>query len=177
LLAGCSTEVVEAGPEVADPPDVVVVTEAPPNTAPPDVPDTTAPLADAPRVAFAIGDCLTWDQAAPTAVFETIDCAEAHLAEVAGLLDLSEVYPPDADLPTIEELVQEGSAACPDIVVAYLGGEPGADIEGGVLVPTAGDWALGNRTWVCTVGFARQDGRRPAYTGRLAQDDAELVAD
>jgi hypothetical protein len=179
LLAGCTTEVVEAGPEVSQPKGITVVTELPTTTVAVDGSDTTVEgvdgPADAPAVQFAIGDCLTWDQSAASAVFETVDCTEEHLAEVAGLLDLSEVYPPDADLPSTDDLVAEGSRACPDIVVAYLGGEPDADVEGGVLVPTDADWVLGGRTWVCTVGFAREGGKRPAYTGRLAQKDAELT--
>jgi hypothetical protein len=178
LLAGCSTEVVQAGPEVSQPRGITVVSEVPTTTTVAGGADTTADggVADVPAVQFAIGDCITWDQASATAVFETVDCADEHLAEVAGLLDLSEVYPPDADIPSVDDLVAEGSKACPDIVIAYLGGEPDTDVEGGVLVPTEADWMLGGRTWVCTVGFPRVDGKRPAYTGRLAQDDAEQVA-
>jgi hypothetical protein len=177
VLGGCATDVVEAGPEVEAPEGMVLVT-ASPEPAPDAETDTgtdTDAGSDGAAERFAIGDCLVWDQGAATAVFERIDCAEPHLAEVAGLLDLSAVYPADAALPTTEELVAEGASACPDVVAAYLGGEPASDVEGGVLVPSAGDWELGNRTWFCTVGFARQDGRRPAYTGRLAQDDAVLA--
>jgi hypothetical protein len=164
-LGGCATEVVEAGPEVAEPSGVVQVTVAAPDTTPEPEPEPPSPV-------FAIGDCLTWDQDAESAVFEGIDCAEPHLAEVAGVLDLSAVYPADAALPSVEELVAEGAAACPDIVVAYLGAEPADDVEGGVVAPSEADWADGVRTWFCTVGFARVDGFRPAYTGRLAQGDA-----
>jgi hypothetical protein len=174
VLAGCSTDVVEAGPEVSQPKGFAVVSELPTTTAPSD--GSAGGPADAPAVRFAIGDCLTWDQGSATATFETVDCTAAHLVEVAGLLDLSEVYPPDADLPSTDDLVAEGSKACPEIVVAYLGGQPPADAEGGVLVPTEADWMLGGRTWVCTVGFAREDGKRPAYTGRLAQNDAQLTS-
>jgi len=177
LLAGCSTEVVQAGPEVSQPKGITVVSELPTTTTVAGGADTTnaAGPADSSGVRFAIGDCLTWDQSSSTATFEVVDCTEEHLAEVAGLLDLSEVYPPDADIPSVDDLVAEGSKACPDIVIAYLGGQPTVQVEGGVLVPTDADWQLGGRTWVCTVGFPRVDGKRPAYTGRLAQKDAELT--
>lgn len=178
-LGGCATEVVEAGPEVPEPEGMVLVTAttepgADPGTDP-GAGSSGAGGSGGSEQRFAIGDCLTWDQSASTAVFERVECDAPHLAEVAGLLDLSAVYPSDAALPSTEELVAEGASACPDVVVAYLGGEPAADVEGGVLVPSAGDWELGNRTWFCTVGFAREDGFRPAYTGRLAQDDAIRV--
>jgi Septum formation len=180
VLAGCSTEVVEAGPDVPQPKGVTVVTELPTTTVAGGADTTAAGADDGPAdssgVRFAIGDCLTWDQSSSSAVFEVVDCTEEHLAEVAGLLDLSEVYPPDADIPSIDDLVAEGSKACPDIVIAYLGGQPAVEVEGGVLVPTEADWMLGGRTWVCTVGFPRVDGKRPAYTGRLAQNDAELTS-
>jgi hypothetical protein len=162
-VGGCATEVVEVGPEVPEPSSVVRVTVA--------APDPTTEV-DPPPPVFAIGDCLIWDQDAESAVFERIDCADPHLAEVAGVLDLSAVYPADAALPSVEELVAEGAAACPEIVVAYLGAEPADDVEGGVVAPSEADWAAGVRTWFCTVGFARVDGVRPAYTGRLAQGDA-----
>jgi len=117
---------------------------------------------------FAVGDCLTWDQGGDTAVFEVVPCDTDHLVEVAGSIDVSDVFAVGASYPdgaAVAALVER----CDGAVAAYLGRATRADEQPGIVLPTEQDWAAGDRSAICTVGLARVDGQRRAYQGRLVE--------
>ena len=180
LLTGCG-DVVETGPEaeVEGFEEVVVTlpaTTAPTSTDPgtggssePGSPTTAGGTAG---IAYEVGDCLTWEQGAATVTFRVVDCADEHFAEVAGLGDLSTIFDDTEEFPEVEVLSAAVAEVCNPLVEAYLGDAPAEGVEAGVIPPTEASWAEGDRSAWCTVGLERQDSRRPAYTGRIADGTA-----
>ncbi len=180
LLAGCG-DVVETGPQAEVKGFEEVVITLPPTTAP----DTTDPgtggssgssspttAGGTGEAAFEVGDCLTWEQGAPDVTFRVVACSEEHFAEVAGLGDLSAIFDATEEFPEVEVLSAAVAEVCTPIVQAYVGDAPTDGVEAGVIPPTEATWAEGDRAAWCTVGLERQDSRRPAYTGRIADGTA-----
>ena len=188
LLAGCG-DVVETGPQAeVDGFEEVVVT-LPPTTSPETTaPDTTDPTATDPgaggssgspttaggtaELDFDVGDCLTWEQGAAAVTFRVVACSEEHYAEVAGLGDLSTIFDATEEFPEVEVLSAAVAEVCSPVVQEYLGDAPADGVEAGVIPPTEASWTEGDRAAWCTVGLERQDSRRPAYTGRIADGTA-----
>jgi hypothetical protein len=185
LLAGCG-EVVETGPQAEVKGFEEVVVTLPPTTAPgttaptstdsgeggssgPTSPTTVGGTAGA---GFEVGDCLTWEQGAPDVTFRVVACSEEHFAEVAGLGDLSTIFDATEAFPDMEVLSAAVAEVCTPIVQEYVGDAPTEGVEAGVIPPTEATWAEGVRAAWCTVGLERQDSRRPAYTGRIADGTA-----
>ena len=181
LLAGCG-DVIETGPQAEVKGFEEVVITLPPTTAP----ATTDPASTDPGTggssgssspttagaAFEVGDCLTWEQGAPDVTFRVVACSDEHFAEVAGLGDLSAIFDATEEFPEVEVLSAAVAEVCTPIVQEYVGDAPTDGVEAGVIPPTEATWAEGDRAAWCTVGLERQDSRRPAYTGRIADGTA-----
>jgi hypothetical protein len=185
LLTGCG-DVVETGPQAEVEGFEEVVVTLPPTTAP----DTTDPASTDPGAdgssgssspttpggtggaAFEVGDCLTWEQGAPDVTFRVVACSEEHFAEVAGLGDLSTIFDASEEFPEVEVLSAAVAEVCTPIVQEYVGSASTDGVEAGVIPPTEASWAEGDRAAWCTVGLERQNSRRPAYTGRIADGTA-----
>ena len=108
----------------------------------------------------------------PTVTFRVVACSEEHFAEVAGLGDLSTIFDATEEFPEVEVLSAAVAEVCNPVVQEYLGDAPADGVEAGVIPPTEASWAEGDRAAWCTVGLERQDSRRPAYTGRIADGTA-----
>lgn len=191
-VAGCAT-VVETGPDatvgqgfqevVVPAPSTLAPTPsastttgtgASPTTSTGASSPTTAAAAPAPAttsagggLVFAVGDCLTWDPSVTAVQFLVVDCAQAHLVEVAGRGDLSAEFGRSAPYPDAEALGAAVSTVCAPVVDAYLAGVPADQVAPGVIPPSEASWAAGDRAAWCTVGLPRVDERRQPYTGRL----------
>ena len=104
--------------------------------------------------------------------FRVVACSEEHFAEVAGLGDLSTIFDATEEFPEVEVCVGGRGRGVQPVVREFLGGPPDEGVEAGVISPTEASWAQGDRAAWCTVGLERQDSRRPAYTGRIADGTA-----
>jgi hypothetical protein len=95
------------------------------------------------------GECFRWHgDSDVVSVVAAVDCAEAHDAEVTGLVEL----PDPAGAPYDETTVTAESAArCSVVFSAYAGEEPPTSSGAGssYIYPGAEGWEQGDRTLIC----------------------------
>jgi hypothetical protein len=175
--AGCGA-VVETGP-AATPGDgfTDVTVTAPPTTEAPSMTATTATTATTSPAAspagLAAGACLFFASSQTDEVsYDVVACGEEHHAEVAGSVDVSELFPPGAEYPAQDDL-EPVNELCRPVLQTYLGEDPAAysDLAVVVLSPSRDAWEDGERTTWCAVAVTSNGSMRP-YTGRLADGTA-----
>ncbi|WP_345415819.1 septum formation family protein [Pseudonocardia xishanensis] len=133
---------------------------------------TSADIEDIPPPPTTPGTCLNWSRAdaADTAV---VDCAQPHLFEQAGTVQLvdQQVLPDD---PTMRRLVNE---RCSPVVLQYLGGkyDPNGRFRVGALKPSQKKWDEGDRELRCGVQSASRSGALYPLTGKAADQDQSGV--
>jgi Septum formation len=162
-MGGCSADTLEMGPDGSGGgfTDVTAVT----------LPATTAPADEAAAAAapwpYDEGSCVTWDQDAPIPEFEIVSCEDEHLVEVTTVFAV-EVASGEAIFPTRADLAAFSDEYCDPAAVQYLAGDLPSAVEAGAIPPSPDEWSAGERWIACTIGRTRVEGRRPAYTGSLA---------
>lgn len=127
---------------------------------------------EAPPPPTAPGTCLNWSRkdAADTAV---VDCAQPHLFEQAGTVQLAD-QPRLPDDRTWQQLVNE---RCTPVVLSYLNGkfDPDGKYRVGALKPSQKKWDAGNRELRCGLQSASHSGALYPLTGRAADQDQSGV--
>ncbi len=171
-LAACGGPVVQAGPGAAAGKgftDVVVTTTAT-TAAPSSSGPTTAPSGP---TRLDVGDCLTSGSGANASSVTVVACTTAHTEEVAGSIDLSDLFAADAAYPSADQLSAAGDR-CQDVVTKYLSNstvDP-ATLQFVVITPEESAWEQGDRTAWCAIGLVAPDGSDRASTGRIADSTA-----
>ncbi|MCE3550345.1 septum formation family protein [Pseudonocardia sp. RS11V-5] len=129
---------------------------------------TSADVEDIPPPPTTPGTCLNWARAdaADTAV---VDCAQPHLFEQSGTVQLTDqqTLPDDA---TMRQLVNE---RCTPVVLQYLGGkfDPNGKFRVGALKPSQKKWDEGDRELRCGVQSASRSGALYPLAGKAADQD------
>ncbi len=126
-------------------------------------------------------DCITWtDPESPE--LESVPCEQEHMFEVAAKIDLAPVagmeFGPNALLPGVERLALLRDEQCAMVVDDYLDGrlDPRGRFTVGLIRPSEGAWARGERTVLCGLQQTSVDGgvNKP-FEGRVADQDQSLV--
>jgi hypothetical protein len=162
LLAACSSDTLEMGPGAAPGGfiDVTAVT----------LPASSSPgdgTAGAQPWPYDTGSCVTWDQEESVPEFQIVSCDDEHLVEVTMVFAV-EVASGEATFPTRDDLDAFAQEYCDPAAAEYLQAELNQTVEAGAIPPSPDEWSAGERWIACTIGQSRVDGRRSAYTGRLA---------
>jgi len=127
---------------------------------------TTTELAVADRQ-YNIGDCVNFAQRQPNAPTEVLPCAQPHLIEITGAVQLDD-HDASATFPTDDEWVGIYDDRCGASVVTYLGApiDPVGRFALGGLQPSRTGWAAGDRELWCGI-ILRTDGgdEWPAWQG------------
>jgi hypothetical protein len=136
--------------------------------APPEEPE----VIEVPAPPATPGTCLTWNRAdaADTAL---VDCAQPHLFEQAGTVQLTDQVELPSDA-TWRQLVDE---RCGPVVLTYLDGvfDPEGRYRVGALKPSPSRWAAGDRELRCGLQSASRSGALYPMTGRVADSDQSAV--
>lgn len=128
-----------------------------------------APVASGPPVTP--GTCLTWKQA-DAADAALVDCAQPHLFEQVGAIDVTGI-----DLPDEQRVRQLVNEQCTPLVVTYLSGryDPNGKFRSGLLRPSAQSWDDGNRMLRCGLQAYSRSGALYPIVGKVADQDQARV--
>jgi hypothetical protein len=133
---------------------------------------TSADIEDIPPPPTTPGTCLNWGRA-DAADTTVVDCAQPHLFEQAGTVQLADqqTLPDDASM---RRLVNE---RCSPVVLQYLGGkfDPNGKFRVGALKPSQKKWDEGDRELRCGVQSASRSGALYPLTGKAADQDQSGV--
>jgi hypothetical protein len=122
--------------------------------------------------------CLTWARPDATDA-HTVDCAQPHLFEVSGVVDISAQYPAGAPSPSLDVWQQISQADCADAVKKYLGRplDPYGRLMVNLLRPTSPQWAAGDRQLRCGLQWTGPGGSPQPTTGAAATQQQSYVWD
>lgn len=122
------------------------------------------------------GSCLSWDNPDASDAHK-VDCAQPHLFEVTGVVDIGAQYPEDAPAPSLEQWQQISQAKCTADVKPYLGHnlDPYGKLSTNLLRPTASQWSDGDRQLRCGLQWAGPGGKLQPLTGPAKEQDQSLV--
>lgn len=133
-----------------------------------DNPRTIAPRPPPPATP---GSCLTWRRP-DAADAEAVNCADQHLFEQAGAVQLTDVATGDTlpDNQTFRQLVNE---RCTPLVTQYLGGkyDPNGAFRAGALKPSAKRWSEGDRSLRCGLQRFSRSGALYPISGKVGEQD------
>lgn len=132
---------------------------------------STALAFDAP-----VSSCLDWSQP-DAADMHIVDCAEPHLFEITGKVDLSAIYGSSAALPDAQQWQNIAKERCTQPVTDYLGGklDPQGRYGVGALKPNTEQWDGGDRTLRCGVQGSGASGRPLSSTGSAKDADQSAI--
>ncbi|WP_189208899.1 MULTISPECIES: septum formation family protein [Actinokineospora] len=118
------------------------------------------------------GTCLFWT-APDGADMRRVDCAEPHLFEVTGNIDISAQFAEDAPPPELERWQELAVEKCTPSVTEYLGGtlDPHGRYKVNALKPSTVQWEDGDRKLRCGVQTASRSGALLPATGSAAGAD------
>lgn len=142
------------------------INDAPPTTVSADAPDSSGSSSGDPvtdpeayddhspdlrRWDWKSGRCYSWPQVSTDVPVDDVPCAEPHLFEVVGPLDLSPAYPRDAPYPSISQWNDLEARHCGPLVTPYLGHplDPFGRFAAGTIHPRRPEWETGDRDVVC----------------------------
>jgi hypothetical protein len=120
------------------------------------------------------GSCLTWNK--PRAAdIHLVSCSRPHRFEVTGRLKLAKGS--SAPMPTHRQWQQIAQRKCVPPAERYLGGklDPQGKYSVGVLMPSAQQWADGDRTLRCGLQVAASSGKLLTSTGTVRSADQSAV--
>ncbi|WP_245976138.1 septum formation family protein [Amycolatopsis palatopharyngis] len=122
------------------------------------------------------GSCLTWSEP-DAADARTISCAEPHLFEVVGVVDISDKFPQGAPSPDLKLWRQIAQEHCSEPAEKYLGTklDPFGKLTVGLLRPPEAKWAEGDRQLRCGVQWAGPGGELQPLTGPAKEQDQSMV--
>jgi len=130
------------------------------------------------KAAFAAppGSCVTWT-APDVSDIHLVPCAQPHLYEVTGVVNIGDKYPPDAPPPTVEQwrdiALERCSAGAPDYLGAPL--DPYGKFTVSALRPGNDEWADGEREMRCVLQWAAPGGKLEPVTGNAADQSQAPV--
>lgn len=118
------------------------------------------------------GTCLTWIRV-DAADAAAVDCAQPHLFEEAGSVELSD----QPTLPGDGQWRQLVAQRCDKLVSTYLGGrfDPDGRFRIGALKPSPAKWVEGDRELRCGLQSASQSGALYPMIGKVAGSDQSDV--
>jgi hypothetical protein len=122
------------------------------------------------------GSCLTWSKP-DAADAKAVPCAQPHMFEVVGVVDISAQYPKGAPSPDLKLWRQIAQEHCAEPAEKYLGTplDPFGKLTVGLLRPPEQKWAEGDRQLRCGVQWAGPGGELQPLTGPAAEQDQSLV--
>ncbi|MCK9930392.1 septum formation family protein [Frankia sp. Mgl5] len=140
--------------KINDAPPTTVSADAP-GSAPgdpaggPDAYDDHSP--DLRRWDWKSGRCYSWPQVNTDVPVDDVPCAEPHLFEAVGPLDLSPAYPRDAPYPSGSQWDDIGARHCGPPADQYLGHpvDPFGRYAASTIHPQRPEWETGDRDVVC----------------------------
>ncbi|WP_158888502.1 septum formation family protein [Amycolatopsis anabasis] len=112
------------------------------------------------------GSCLTWTQPDASDI-RTVPCAEKHLFEVTGVVDIADQFPPGAPSPDVAKWREIAQARCSDGAKTYLGKplDPYGKLTVSALRPADEEWNDGARELRCVLQWAGPGGGLQPLTG------------
>ncbi|WP_020668902.1 septum formation family protein [Amycolatopsis nigrescens] len=122
------------------------------------------------------GSCLTWAQPDAGDIHK-VSCAEPHLSEVTGVVDIADRYPPGAPSPDLQLWREIANERCTDGTEAYLGKplDPEGKLTISALRPGDDEWAAGDRQLRCVLQWAGPGGKLQTLTGPAAEQPQSNV--
>lgn len=124
------------------------------------------------------GTCLMW--ANPTgADIHRVDCAQPHVFEMTGVVDISADYPGDTPSPPLDAWQKIKTDKCTPSTTGYLGGklDPYGKFTVDALKPTDAQWRDGDRKLRCGIQRAAPSGSRLPTKGSATGQDQSNVYD
>ncbi|WP_084647118.1 septum formation family protein [Parafrankia discariae] len=108
-------------------------------------------LPDLHRRDWTAGHCYTWLQPDAGSAVDDVPCADRHLFEVVGPLDVGSTYPGGEPYPSPAQWHALGEWHCEPLVTAYLGYglDPAGRFAMNILRPGEREWNTGERDIVC----------------------------
>ncbi|GAB3575816.1 septum formation family protein [Amycolatopsis endophytica] len=130
------------------------------------------------KAAFAAppGSCVTWTMPDVSDI-HIVPCAQPHLYEVTGVVDIGDKYPPEAPAPTVDQWRDIALERCSEGVSAYLGAalDPFGKFTVSALRPGNDEWADGEREMRCVLQWAAPGGQLEPITGNAAGQSQAAV--
>ncbi|WP_241832043.1 septum formation family protein [Parafrankia soli] len=142
--------------KVDNPPPTALSADAPRAFSSPGDPATDADISpDLHRWDWKPGRCYRWPQAAVDVPVDDVPCAEPHLFEAVGPLDLEPAYPQDAPYPSVSQWTDIGERHCGPLMTPYLGRpiDPFGRFAASLIRPPKSGWEAGDRKVVCGLIF------------------------
>jgi hypothetical protein len=123
------------------------------------------------------GSCLTWTPA-DASDMRKVPCAEPHLFEVTGDVDISAEYNSSAPSPSVEAWRDIAKQKCTADATQYLGGklDPFGKYSVGALKPSDEQWRSGDRKLRCGLQRAGPSGKVliPTTGPAAGQDQSDV---
>jgi Septum formation len=124
------------------------------------------------------GTCLDWPAENPRAM-RRLDCAQPHVFEVTGNVEISADYPSAAPPPDEKRWQEIAAEKCTPGVTEYLGGklDPFGKYTVSALKPTDEQWRSGDRKLRCGIHRVTPLGNRLRTKGSAHGQDQSNVYD
>lgn len=124
------------------------------------------------------GSCLNWLQP-DAADIRLVPCAQPHLYEVTGVVNIADKYPAGAPAPSVDAWRELAMERCTDGAQTYLGKEldPVGKFTVSALRPGNDQWADGDRDMRCVLQWAAPGGALQPVTGNAASQSQAAVWD
>jgi hypothetical protein len=122
------------------------------------------------------GSCLNWLQPG-AADIHLVPCAQPHLYEVTGVVNIADKYAPGAPPPSVDEWRDLAMARCTDGAQKYLGKQldPFGKFTVSALRPGTSEWSGGDRDMRCVLQWAAPGGALQPVTGNAASQSQSAV--
>ncbi|MEU6641358.1 septum formation family protein [Saccharomonospora sp. NPDC046836] len=122
------------------------------------------------------GSCLTWSASDANDV-RAVRCAQDHLFEVVGVVDIAAEFPPGARQPSTERWRTITEQRCGEKAEQYLKAplDPVGKLSLGVLRPDDEQWREGERTLHCGLQWAGPGGELQTLRGPAAEENQSNV--
>ncbi|MFF5989767.1 septum formation family protein [Prauserella flavalba] len=122
------------------------------------------------------GSCLTWTKPDASDV-KKVGCAQEHLFEVAGVVDISAQYPKDARPPNADAWQTIAEQRCGQSVRDYLDKplDPFGKLSLGVLRPDEQQWTQGERKLHCGIQWVSPGGELQPLKGKAKDENQSNV--
>lgn len=122
------------------------------------------------------GSCINWTQADASDI-HLVPCAQAHLYEVTGVVNVADKYPPGAPQPSVDDWRDLALNKCSDGAQRYLGKalDPYGKFTVSALRPGTSEWADGDRDMRCVLEWAAPGGALEPVTGPAASQSQSPV--
>ncbi|WP_246127356.1 septum formation family protein [Amycolatopsis rhizosphaerae] len=124
----------------------------------------------------AAGNCLTWKQPDASDI-HLVPCAQEHLYEVTGVVNIADKYPAGAPAPTVDQWREIALNKCTDGTEGYLHEklDPYGRFTVSALRPGNDEWAAGDRDMRCVLQWAAPGGALQPITGPVAGQSQAAV--